>query len=106
MESRSIYREFYLKLIFATSLFIVTLSYIFFEYSRASFYDNLQNNLLFQAKQIEKGYISFDKFQNVVSHSQIIELFANKKIDDFKFSKFVNKNKTRNCKCKKVFKYY
>ena len=94
MESRSIYREFYLKLIFATSLFIVTLSYIFFEYSRASFYDNLQNNLLFQAKQIEKGYISFDKFQNVVSHSQIIELFANKKIEDFKFSKFVNKNKT------------
>ena len=90
MESRSIYKHFYLKLIFATSLFLIILSFIFFEYTKNSFYDNFQDNLLFQAKQIEKGYISFDKFQNVISSSQIIELIENNKntTKQIEFSKF------------------
>ena len=90
MESRSIYKQFYLKLIFATSLFLIILSFIFFEYTKNSFYDNFQDNLLFQAKQIEKGYISFDKFQNVISSSQIIELIENNKntTKQIEFSKF------------------
>lgn len=90
MESRSIYKQFYLKLIFATSLFLIILSFIFFEYTKNSFYDNIQDNLLFQAKQIEKGYISFDKFQNVISSSQIIELIENNKntTKQIEFSKF------------------
>ena len=90
MESRSIYKQFYLKLIFATSLFLIILSFIFFEYTKNSFYENFQDNLLFQAKQIEKGYISFDKFQNVISSSQIIELIENNKntTKQIEFSKF------------------
>lgn len=90
MESRSIYKQFYIKLIFATSLFLIILSFIFFEYTKNSFYDNFQDNLLFQAKQIEKGYISFDKFQNVISSSQIIELIENNKntTKQIEFSKF------------------
>jgi two-component system, OmpR family, sensor kinase len=96
MESRSIYKHFYLKLIFATSLFLIILSFIFFEYTKNSFYDNIQDNLLFQAKQIEKGYISFDKFQNVISSSQIIELVENNKntTKRIEFSKFSKSDKS------------
>ena len=96
MESRSIYKHFYLKLIFATSLFLIILSFIFFEYTKNSFYDNIQDNLLFQAKQIEKGYISFDKFQNVISSSQIIELVENNKntTKQIEFSKFSKSDKS------------
>ena len=96
MESRSIYKQFYLKLIFATSLFLIILSFIFFEYTKNSFYDNFQDNLLFQAKQIEKGYISFDKFQNVISSSQIIELIENNKntTKRIEFSKFSKSDKS------------
>ena len=96
MESRSIYKHFYLKLIFATSLFLIILSFIFFEYTKNSFYDNIQDNLLFQAKQIEKGYISFDKFQNVISSSQIIELIENNKntTKQIEFSKFSKSDKS------------
>ena len=96
MESRSIYKHFYLKLIFATSLFLIILSFIFFEYTKNSFYDNFQDNLLFQAKQIEKGYISFDKFQNVISSSQIIELIENNKntTKRIEFSKFSKSDKS------------
>ena len=96
MESRSIYKHFYLKLIFATSLFLIILSFIFFEYTKNSFYDNFQDNLLFQAKQIEKGYISFDKFQNVISSSQIIELVENNKntTKQIEFSKFSKSDKS------------
>src|SRR5574344_329561 len=96
MESRSIYKQFYIKLIFATSLFLIILSFIFFEYTKNSFYDNIQDNLLFQAKQIEKGYISFDKFQNVISSSQIIELLENNKntTKQIEFSKFSKGDKS------------
>ena len=96
MESRSIYKQFYIKLIFATSLFLIILSFIFFEYTKNSFYDNIQDNLLFQAKQIEKGYISFDKFQNVISSSQIIELIENNKntTKQIEFSKFSKGDKS------------
>lgn len=94
MESSSIYRQFYTKLIIATSLFVITLSFIFFEYSRNSFYDNLQQNLLSQAKQIEKGYISFDKFQNVFTNYQSIEIISNYiSIKDIDFSTFKKNNR-------------
>ncbi|RBQ29155.1 sensor histidine kinase [Aliarcobacter vitoriensis] len=95
MESRSIYRQFYIKLIIATSLFIITLSIIFYEYAKSSFYDNIQDNLLNQAKQIEKGYITADKFQNVISQFQIIEIISNQTIKkEISFSKFNKDNKS------------
>ncbi len=52
--------------------------------------------MLFQAKQIEKGYISFDKFQNVISSSQIIELIENNKntTKQIEFSKFSKGDKS------------
>ncbi|MBL3520516.1 sensor histidine kinase [Aliarcobacter lanthieri] len=94
MESRSIYKQFYIKLIIATSLFITTLSIIFYEYAKSSFYDNIQDNLLSQAKQIERGYITSDKFQNVISQFQIIEIISNQNIKkEISFIKFYKDDK-------------
>ncbi|WP_198305452.1 sensor histidine kinase [Arcobacter vandammei] len=73
MESRSIYKQFYRKLIVASSLFIIILSFIFYEYAKNSFYDNIQENLIYQAKKIKQSYIK-DEFKPVKTQSQSIEI--------------------------------
>lgn len=85
MESKSIYRQFYNKLIIATSLFIITLSFIFYEYARSTVYDDIQENMLGQAKQIQKNYISFDKFTSVKTQFQTIDIVKNSELQEIKF---------------------
>lgn len=94
-KSGSIYNQFYIKLIVATSIFIVALSFIFYEYAKNSFYKNLQDNLLAQAKQIEKGYIKASLFQNVITQFQTIELvFLGDTKREITFSKFSENEKS------------
>lgn len=93
MESKSIYRQFYNKLIIATSLFIITLSFIFYEYARNTVYDNIQDNMLSQAKQIEKNYISPDKFSPVITQFQTIDLVNNSELKSLKFLNYKEDNK-------------
>ncbi|MGE0052031.1 MAG: ATP-binding protein [Arcobacter sp.] len=88
MESRSIYRQFYNKLIIATSLFIITLSFIFYEYARSTVYVDIQENMLNQAKQIQKNYISPDKFQPVKTQFQSIDLVKNSELEKLRFSNY------------------
>ena len=95
MKSKSIYKQFYIKLIIATSLFIIALSFIFYEYAKSSFYNNLQANLLSQAKQIEKGYIVASKFQDVISQFQYIQVIVDETLPkEIVFSKFYKDNKS------------
>lgn len=95
MKSKSIYKQFYIKLIIATSLFIIALSFIFYEYAKSSFYKNLQENLLNQAKQIEKGYITADKFQDVISQFQYIQVVVDETLPkDTLFTKFNKDSKS------------
>lgn len=55
MNSKSsIYKQFYQKLIFATSIFIITISFIFYGYTKATIYEGIQDNLLSDAKLIYK----------------------------------------------------
>jgi two-component system OmpR family sensor kinase len=55
MNSKSsIYKQFYQKLIFATSIFIITISFIFYGYTKATIYEEIQDNLLSDAKLIYK----------------------------------------------------
>lgn len=86
MKTRSIYKEFYIKLIVATSLLIITLSFVFLVFTKNSFYENIQENLLLQAKQIEKGYISEDKFKNVQTQFQNIELVKELTINSIEYN--------------------
>lgn len=53
-NSKSIYNQFHQKLIFATSIFIVTLSFIFYGYTKATIYEEIKEGLLQDAKLIYK----------------------------------------------------
>ena len=87
MESKSIYRQFYNKLIITTSLFIITLSFIFYEYARSTVYDDIQDNMLNQAKQIQVNFISPEQFTPVITQFQTIDIVKN---DELKIWKFYN----------------
>jgi len=80
MESRSIYKQFYIKLIIATSLLIVVLSIIFYEYTKISFYDDVKENLILQAQQIEEEYAKTKELENTISEFQVIEIILDKNL--------------------------
>lgn len=89
MEAKSIYKQFYTKLIIATSLFIITLSFIFYEYTRSTIYENIQKNMLEDAKEIYKA--SFDKkidfktFKPIQTSDVTIDLIGNTNLKTHKF---------------------
>ena len=88
MESKSIYRQFYSKLIIATSLFIITLSFIFYEYARSTIYDDIQENMLNHAKQL---YISSKTTKNLdpVQNDNItINIVTNNSLAEFQFQNY------------------
>ena len=88
MESKSIYRLFYTKLIIATSLFIITLSFIFYEYARSTVYDDIQENMLNHAKQL---YISSESNKNleaVQNDNLTIKLVTNSILKNYQFQNY------------------
>src|SRR5574344_2122773 len=91
MKSRSIYKEFYKKIIIASSLFIIILSFIFYEYTKNSFYNSIQDNLLYQAKKIEKSYVKED-YKAVRTQSQSIEIIPSSEKEKIEFSDFKKNN--------------
>lgn len=93
MKSKSIYKQFYIKLIVATSLFIIVLSFIFYEYAKNSLYSDIQDNLLRQAQQVEKNYISPEKFKPVITDIQTIDLIKNSTYKSINFSNLNNNGK-------------
>jgi len=92
MESKSIYKQFYTKLIIATSLFIITLSFIFYEYTRSTVYENIQKNMLQDAKELFKTYnngkTSSSSFKIIQNDDISIDLVTNKKLKNHKFSTY------------------
>jgi two-component system, OmpR family, sensor kinase len=85
MESKSIYKQFYTKLIIATSLFIITLSFIFYEYARSTVYDDIQKNMLNHAEELYKSSISSNSFAPVQNENITINLIHNIQLQTFKF---------------------
>jgi two-component system OmpR family sensor kinase len=85
MESKSIYRQFYSKLIIATSLFIITLSFIFYEYARSTVYDDIQKNMLNHAVQLYKASISSNNFIPIQNDNLTINLIKNENLVNYKF---------------------
>ena len=80
MESKSIYRQFYSKLIIATSLFIIALSFIFYEYARSTVYDDIQKNMLNHAKQIQISSIAVNSFTPILNDNLTINLTTNEQL--------------------------
>ena len=85
MESKSIYRQFYSKLIIATSLFIIALSFIFYEYARSTVYDDIQKNMLNHAKQIQISSIAVNSFTPILNDNLTINLTTNEQLKNYKF---------------------
>ena len=85
MESKSIYRQFYTKLIIATSLFIITLSFIFYEYARSTIYDDIQKNMLYYAKQIQISSIAVNSFTPILNDNLTINLSKHEHLQNYKF---------------------
>ena len=89
MESKSIYKQFYNKLIIATSLFIITLSFIFYEYTRSTTYENIQKNMLENAKTIYKATfdntVNLDNFIKIKNDNSTIDLVKKFDIKNYRF---------------------
>jgi two-component system, OmpR family, sensor kinase len=85
MESKSIYRQFYTKLIIATSLFIITLSFIFYEYARSTIYDDIQKNMLYHAQQIQISSIAVNSFTPILNDNLTINLNKHENLQNYKF---------------------
>ncbi|MBU0924796.1 HAMP domain-containing histidine kinase [bacterium] len=90
MESKSIYKQFYNKLIIATSLFIIALSSIFYEYARSTVYDDIQESMLNHAKQIYVASVSTKTFEAVKNDNISIDLVHNPILKNFKFQNYEN----------------
>ncbi|APW64817.1 two-component sensor histidine kinase [Poseidonibacter parvus] len=97
MEAKSIYKQFYTKLIIATSLFIITLSFIFYEYTRSTVYENIQEKMLKSAKEIYlislKKKLTKENFEAIEHDDVTIELVSNISIKKYKFYRY-KKNET------------
>ncbi len=92
MESKSIYRQFYTKLIIATSLFIIALSFIFYEYARSTVYDDIQKNMLYHAQQIKISSITVDNFTPILNDNLTINLSKQEHLQNYKFINYQQNN--------------
>jgi len=97
MEAKSIYKQFYTKLIIATSLFIITLSIIFYEYTRTSIHENIQNKMLNTAKEIYlislHENLTKEIFKTKQNNDSTLELVFNTDIKNYKFYTYKKENK-------------
>jgi len=74
MQAKSIYKQFYQKLIIATSLFIIILSFIFYGYTKSTIFEEIKDSLYTDAELILKlsknTRANSDNF-NIITHSGI-----------------------------------
>jgi len=95
MSTKSIYKEFSQKLIFATSFFVVVLSLIFYGFTKATIYEDISDELLKDAKLI----VTLSKSQNdaydsnlrvLVNNDTTIEVIELTKEPNIPFRKYTN----------------
>jgi len=65
MNTNSIYKQFYQKLIIATSAFVIILSFIFYGFTKATIYEDISNDLLQDARLIYKLSTSCSNSQDI-----------------------------------------
>ena len=90
MKSESIYKQFYNKLIIATSFFIILLSIIFYIYTKNTVYENIHKDMLIDAKAIHKEQLIAT--QSLKNKNVAIRLVTNNSIKKYKFINFENEN--------------
>ena len=95
-SGNSIYKQFYYKLILATSLFIVALSLIFYGYTKSTIYEEIRHSLLNDAKLIEltskNSKIDIDKFMLIKGSGISIDLVKISDLSKITYSRFIKNN--------------
>lgn len=90
--AKSIYKQFYQKLIIATSLFIVVLSFIFYGYTKATIYEEMRDSLLSDAELIfnlSKNSNVNKKNFNIITHTGInVDIITLEHIPNTLYSNF------------------
>ncbi|WP_417328056.1 sensor histidine kinase [Halarcobacter sp.] len=91
-QAKSIYKQFYQKLILATSLFIIILSFIFYGYTKSTIYEELKESLLSDAELIFKISQNADTSSNnfnIITHNGInVDLVTLKHIPEVPYSTY------------------
>jgi two-component system OmpR family sensor kinase len=72
LKKQSIYKEFATKLIVATSLFVLTISFIFYGFTKTTIYEGVVDGLLEKAKLVYK--IS----QNLIDSNEQLKILVEK----------------------------
>ncbi len=92
MKAKSIYKQFYTKLIIATSLFIIALSFIFYEYTRSTVYANMQKVMLQDARKISFSLLNKkltkNNFKTIQNDNVAIDIINDVKLPDYKFYRY------------------
>lgn len=98
MNSRSIYREFYTKLIVATTVFIIILSFIFYGFTRATIYEEIKDEMIKDAQVIYR--VSYDigtnqaSFNVITSTNVFVDLVNVKNLTTTKFTEYKKGSET------------
>ena len=98
MQVKSIYKQFYQKLILATSLFIIILSFIFYGYTKSTIFEEIKESLYSDAELILKvsksTQVDSNNF-NVITHNGInIDIINLEHIPTSPYITFKSKNGT------------
>lgn len=97
MQVKSIYKLFYQKLIIATSLFILVLSFIFYGYTKSTIYEEIRDSLLADAELIYNLSKNSDvnkKNFNIITHTGInVDIITLEHIPETLYSHFKVKKK-------------
>lgn len=96
MNTKSIYKQFSQKLIFATSFFVIVLSLIFYGFTKATIYEEISDELLKDAKLIvtlaQNKTNDHDNLRVLVNDDTNIEVVTIHKLPKHTFKKFKIKN--------------
>ncbi len=93
MNQKSIYKQFYQKLIYATSVFIIVLSFIFYGFTKSTIYEDISNDLLKDAKLIYKISTNHSpnqeiSFKIITNKDTSIDLINVKNVNDITFRRY------------------
>ena len=98
MKTRSIYKQFYQKLIIATSVFVIILSFIFYGFTKATIYEDIFNDLLQDARLIYKLSTTYSNnqkvpFKTLTSNGVNIDLIIVKNLTQITYRRYqINNN--------------
>ena len=94
MSRSSIYKQFSKKLIFATTIFIVVLSFMFYGFTKATIYEEISDDLLKDAKLIATAQKNLherkEELKVLVNDDTTIEIVTLKNIPRISFKKFTS----------------